>query len=126
MSRTNFTDTQKAEYQAKKDALFQLTVQLKPLADAQGVKVNDLLIEMYAKQLGCSKSDLNTFFNWKEKGFKVKKGEKGYAIWSRPKDIIREEKTGQPAEDETKFFGLSYMFHRGQVETITTPQETGA
>jgi hypothetical protein len=127
MSRTNFNDTQKAEYQAKKDALFQLTAQLKPLADAQGVKVNDLLIEMYAKQLGCSKSDLNTFFGWKEKGFRVKKGEKGYAIWSRPKDIIREEKTGQPAEDETKFFGLSYMFHRGQVETITqSAEETGA
>jgi hypothetical protein len=131
MSKKQFTSTQKAEYQAKYAALCNLTAELLPIAKAKNVKVNDLLIDMYAQKLGCGKSDFNTFFGWKEKGFKVKKGEKGYAIWSRPKDVIREEKTGQPADDETKFFGLSYMFHKGQVETLTataqsaepTPQE---
>ena len=125
MAKKTLSDTQKAEYEAKRNALFNLTVDLIPLAKAQGVKVNDLLIEMYAKQIGCSKFDLNTFFGWKEKGFRVKKGEKGFPIWSRPKDVIKEEKTGQEANDEHKFFGLAYMFHKGQVETATA-QGTGA
>lgn len=124
MSNANITDSQKAEYQAKRNALFNITVDLIPLAKAQGVRVNDLLIEMYAKQIGCGKSDFNTFYGWKDKGFKVKKGEKGFPIWSRPKDVIKEEKTGQQADDEHKFFGLAYMFHKGQVENAT-PQSAG-
>lgn len=120
MSNSNITDSQKAEYQAKRNALFLLTVDLIPIAKASGVKVNDLLIEMYAKEIGCSKSDFHTFWGWKEKGYKVKKGEKGFAIWSRPKDVIHEERTGQEANDEHKFFGLAYMFHKGQVETANT------
>lgn len=126
MSRKQISDSQKADYQAKRDALFNITVDLIPLAKAQGVKVNDLLIEMYAKKIGCGTSDFNTFYGWKLKGFKVKKGEKGFAIWSRPKDVIREEKTGQQADDEHKFFGLAYMFHKGQVETEKQEAGTGA
>jgi hypothetical protein len=118
MSNSKITDSQKAEYQAKRDALFSITADLIPLAKAQNCKVNDLLIAMYAKQIGCGTSDFNTFYGWKLKGFKVKKGEKGFAIWSRPKDTIKEEKTGQKAEDENKFFGLAYMFHKGQVEAV--------
>lgn len=125
MAKKTLSDTQKAEYEAKRHALFNLTVDLIPIAKASGVKVNDLLIEMYAKQIGCSKVDFNTFFGWKEKGFKVSKGEKGFPIWSRPKDTIKQEKTGQEANDEHKYFGLAYMFHKGQVETATA-QGTGA
>jgi N-terminal domain of anti-restriction factor ArdC len=118
----NLTEAKKDEYQAKKAALFNLTVDLIPIAKMEGVKVNDLLIKMYANQLGIKKSDFNTFFTWKEKGYKVKKGEKGFAIWSRPKDVIKEEKTGQQADDQNKYFGLAYLFHVGQVEQMT--QET--
>lgn len=118
MEKKPLTDTQKAEYQAKKTALFNLTADLLPIAKAEGVTVNSLLVKMYAEKLGCGSNDLTSYWAWKEKGFKVKKGEKGLPIWSRPKDVIKEERTGQTADDENKFFGLAYLFHKGQVEPI--------
>lgn len=121
-----YTPTQKEEYQAKRTELFNLTVKLKPIADAEGVKVNALIIAHYANTLGCAPSDLRTFWTWKEQGFKVKKGEKGFPIWSRPKDIIQTEKTGHEVNDDTKFFGLAYMFHKGQVENAKQEDENGA
>jgi hypothetical protein len=67
---------------------------------------------------------------WKEEGYQVKKGEKGFAVWSRPKKQAMTEayKRSNPSEarsappsevlgqDEFSFYGMAYLFHIGQVE----------
>lgn len=112
------TTEQQAEYQAKRAALTALTGELMPVAKAAGVTVNSLIVETYAQKVGCKPFDFSPFAAWKERGYKVKKGEKGFPIWSRPRDIIKAEQ-GKPVGDEPdKFFGLSYLFHFGQVEKI--------
>ena len=63
-----------------------------------------------------SNSKLNTFKKWKEKGFKVKKGEKGYLFFSAPKQVKVKTKAGE--EENYSRFMKCYLFSENQVEKI--------
>lgn len=81
------------------------------------MKMNDLLLECYKSETGCN--DFRKFNQWKEAGYKVKKGSKGFPVFSRPVGVIKEEKTGQAQnEDSYKFFGTCYLFNESQVEKM--------
>ncbi len=58
------------------------SAKLKPLAAAAGKSVNELLTDIYSNQARADAWD--TFRGWKSKGFYVAKGERGFAVWSRP------------------------------------------
>lgn len=58
------------------------SAQLKPLAQAAGKSVNELLTDIYSNQARASEWD--TFKGWKKRGYYVAKGERGFAVWSRP------------------------------------------
>jgi hypothetical protein len=78
--------------------------------------INFLIVEnMYKKD--DKELIFNTFNEWKEQGFYVKKGEKAYLIWSRPVDNLKEEeKTEEDKQNKTgKFFAVSYIFSSKQV-----------
>ena len=63
-------------------------------------------------------TEFNSFKGWKDKGFKVKKGEKAYRVFSAPKKmkIGEDKKTG---EDVTKDrFFQACIFSENQVEKI--------
>lgn len=74
----------------------------------------------------------DTFMGWKLKGKKVKKGEKAFILWSKPKNLEKKEPEPTPEdtteethtpEDETfKFFGIAYLFSNAQVEDISLPE----
>lgn len=75
-------------------------------------RINEALIEMYSTE---EHTEFNTFKGWKEKGFSVKKGEKGFFVWS--KKLKATEKTESSEEDkEFKFFGIAHIFSNAQIE----------
>ena len=78
--------------------------------------VNEFVLEHYRDQTGAE--EFNTFHQWREKGFKVKKGSKAFAVWGSPRKGHEdpETKSGESEEDEYKFFPLCYLFSDQQVE----------
>ena len=62
------------------------------------ITVNDILTEIYSRAADCG--EWGTFTQWKKKGYFVGKGEKGFAVWSRPKAIEEESaESGEKGED---------------------------
>jgi hypothetical protein len=55
---------------------------LQKIAKETGERVNDLLTSQYSRAAACA--DWDTFRGWKKRGYFVGKGEKGFAVWSRP------------------------------------------
>lgn len=57
---------------------------------------------------------LNTYKQWREEGFQVRKGSEALLIWGRP----RATQQGDDDEQETKFWPLCYLFSNLQVDEI--------
>lgn len=76
--------------------------------------MNEMLILQYKAETGAT--IFRTFKQWKEQGFSVKKGEKGFPIFSRPISAIKAEQGKDSSPEESKFFGTCYLFHENQVE----------
>jgi N-terminal domain of anti-restriction factor ArdC len=119
-----------SEHKAKREALKALSRELKPLRQIMETNLNDIIVGHYSHEIGQHPSDFKTYLGWKEDGYQVKKGEKGFAVWSRPKQqrMNEEYKKTNPSksrsalpsevlgEDEFSFYGMAYLFHVGQVE----------
>jgi antirestriction protein ArdC len=85
---------------------------------------NEFVLKTYTKETNAQ--DWKTFKAWKKAGFKVKKGEKGFPIWSKP--IETKAKTEQTTEgfansenfrkNEYSFFAVAYLFNNLQVDKI--------
>jgi len=63
-------------------------------------------------------TELKTFKQWKEAGYKVKKGSKAFKFWSKPitgKEKAKSEET-ETAESKYQFFGVCNLFSAEQVE----------
>ncbi len=90
---------------------------LKELSDAykhlvtEGIHrtVNGAIMTMEYKKDG--HDTFHTFNQWKKDGFQVKKGEKAFVLWAKPKQLDE--------TDERKFFPLVYLFSNLQVEAIS-------
>jgi len=64
--------------------------------------------------------ELNTFAGWKALGYSVRKGEKGYLVWAKPKALAKGQPEPKPEseEQEEKWFPTCYLFTSLQVEKI--------
>lgn len=62
--------------------------------------------------------EFKTFKQWLKDGFSVKKGEKAFLVWGRPKDTQDKEagKEPEPNENEKAFFPIAFVFSNAQVE----------
>lgn len=81
-----------------------------------GETINEVILNcMYKSD---THQEFNTFKNWKEKGFKVKKGAKSFFIWSKPRDVTRKAKNEGEDDKDFKMFGIAYLFSNAQVEAI--------
>ncbi len=81
--------------------------------------VNEALIDIHYRRDG--HTTFNTFHQWLELGKCVKKGEKGFVVWSSPKQAKRKGAAEQPSEDgsdEYKLFGICYLFSNLQVDDL--------
>lgn len=81
---------------------------------AGNITFNELLIIGYKAETGCSQ--FHTFKQWKERGFSVLKGSKGFPIFSRPISVIKAEQGKEVNEEQSKLFGTCYLFNESQVE----------
>jgi N-terminal domain of anti-restriction factor ArdC len=122
--------TYQSEHKAKREALKALSRELKPLRQIMETNLNDIIVGHYSHEEGKHPQDFKTYLAWKEEGYQVKKGEKGFAVWSRPKQQRMNEEykkinsskaiSAPPSEvlgqDEFSFYGMAYLFHVGQVE----------
>ncbi|NCP61498.1 MAG: ArdC family protein [Flavobacteriales bacterium] len=100
----------------KKELLKFLSRQAKELIELEALEknVNAVLIDMYKND---EHRKFKTFRSWQKKGYKVKKGEKGFFVWS--KKLKGTEKAEKPEDDkEFKFFGIAYIFSNAQVEKM--------
>ena len=87
--------------------------------------LNACLEVIYREQTG--QTEFHTFNDWKAKGFIVRKGEKGFMLWSTPKtfaiDTKMVDEKGEPVKESVERFALAYVFHAGQVRPIESPAE---
>lgn len=106
------------------------SAQLKPLAQEAGKSVNELLTDIYSNRAQAREWD--TFKGWKKRGYYVAKGERGFAVWSRPikaddadtdtgnTDTDAGTRTGTGESGETKpereSFYVAYIFCAAQVK----------
>jgi hypothetical protein len=81
----------------------------------QGVTFNQILVEMYKIETGAN--IFKTFKQWKEEGYKVNKGEKGYPVFSKPSTKLKEERGQEIGEGEKARFFTAYLFNENQVST---------
>ena len=104
------------------------SAQLKPLAHSSGRSVNELLTDIYSNRARASEWD--TFKGWKKRGYYVAKGERGFAVWSRPikaddadTDTGTDTATGATdagesgeTKPERESFYVAYIFCAAQVK----------
>lgn len=98
------------------------SAQLKPLAQEAGKSVNELLTDIYSNRAQAREWD--TFKGWKKRGYYVAKGERGFAVWSRPiKADDADTATGATdagesgeTKPERESFYVAYIFCAAQVK----------
>lgn len=79
-----------------------------------GMSMNELLVETYKAQTGAK--FFRTFNQWKQAGYSIIKGSKGFPVFSRPIGTIKEEKGHNDINpDLYKVFGTCYLFNELQV-----------
>ena len=117
----------KKDPSARREELRQLSKQLKDLnkiAVARGVRVNDLLIDYYNEAF--KTTELNTYEEWKKKGFQVKKGSQSYMVWATPRDIkVKDKRLTDNTETDKEikdYFAVCHLFDVSQVVPIQTEQ----
>jgi bisphosphoglycerate-dependent phosphoglycerate mutase len=120
-----------------RDTLKTLSEEVKDLVeDGTFPTINEAIMETLYKQ-GNHKT-FNTYMGWQKRGKKVKKGEKAFLLWGRPKDqhgnpVTEDEQTQNKQEEETteqdpteetyKFFPIVYLFSNEQVEDIVAEEQ---
>lgn len=104
--------------QQKRKELRELSNQLKQELE-EGEKLNDAIIERY-KEENPEIESFNTYNGWKKEGYQVKKGEKAFLVWGRPKNI-QEGESAQPTDDgdeDRDFYPVAFIFSNLQVRPI--------
>ena len=116
-------ETKKAIARERRKQLSELSHQLKIanimlLQMDASITINDLLIRYYEKQAGAP-LDLNTYEQWRERGYQVRKGSVSYMVWGKPLKHQRTEKPTDPDTDTEKdpnedFFPVCHLFDKSQ------------
>lgn len=104
-----------------------LSLEVKDLVeDGTFETINDAIMETLYKSP--TNRTFNSFMGWKQQGKQVKKGEKAFLLWSKPKHVQKEQPPQEETdennqEDEYKFYGIAYLFSNAQVEDIEQPTQ---
>lgn len=101
----------------KKQLLKSLSIEAKAIIEneAPDLKVNDILIEFYKND---EHQEFENFWQWQKKGFKVKKGEKAFFVWSKKRTGTEKAKNENEDDKEFEFFSIAYLFSNAQVEPL--------
>ena len=109
-----------ADLQAQRDLMQVMGVEDLPT-------INEMLHDYYAKKSNIT--ELNTFDQWKDKGYQVRRGEKAFLFWGKPRSKQKQEE--QPAEEQTEqeqqaeqnakkdeYFPICYLFDISQCRKL--------
>lgn len=115
------TTSQKETIQEKRERLKILSAQAKEIREISGEEektINDIIIESFYKNE--THQEFKSFKGWIKAGFVVKKGEKAFLVWGRPK---QEDKSGEvkPIIEDSEngtFYPLSFIFSNAQVQPL--------
>lgn len=77
--------------------------------------VNDIIIKYFYKN--DQNTEFHTFKGWLSNGHAVKKGEKAFLVWGRPK-AVQDKAQGKENDDDTDFYPISFIFSNAQVEPL--------
>ncbi len=107
--------------QQKRQALKKISKVAKEMLQSEEMEeetVNEIVInQFYTSE---THQEFKSFKGWMKTGFAVKKGEKAFCIWGKP----REKKETDPKEEneeqgnKTNFYPLAYIFSNAQVEPL--------
>jgi hypothetical protein len=76
---------------------------------------NELLLDTYKQKTGAK--EFLRLQEWRELGYKVKKGEKSYRIWGSPIQVPKKSKhQGEAEADSFEHWPMCCLFHENQVE----------
>lgn len=110
----------KSKAQEARETLKALSQEVYDLVEAGTfTTVNDAIMETLYKD-GVHR-EFKSYRQWKKDGFQVRKGEKAFLLWARPKDIerMKEEESQKTEADTIKFFPIAHLFSNAQVDPIT-------
>ena len=105
----------------KKQLLKSLSTQAKEaieLGTTEEATVNAVLISWLTNE---THKEFNNFWEWKKKGFKVKKGAQAFFVWS--KKMKSKDKESEDEDKEYSFYSLAYLFSNVHVEPITPKKD---
>lgn len=110
---TKLSDRKQA-YIEKRKQLIALSKGVRQLIEAgEYDSVNEGLTDIYSQQ-DEEISEFNTFHQWKDKGYTIKKGEKAFLVWGQPRTVTQAPE-GSEEPEEFKYWPVCYLFANTQV-----------
>ncbi|MFA6261086.1 MAG: ArdC-like ssDNA-binding domain-containing protein [Bacteroidia bacterium] len=73
--------------------------------------INEAIIAHYRQG---EHQEFRTFNQWLKDGYAVRKGEKAFIVWAKPKEVQKVEKTEET--DKYEYYPICYLFSNAQVE----------
>lgn len=125
---TKDTEEQKRPIDIARENLKLLSLEVKDLVeDGTFFTINDAIIETLYKD--DTHREFKSYRQWKKDGYQVKKGEKAYLLWARPKQIqkpITEDTTSEQLDEILKYFPIAYLFSNAQVSKLEAAEQDAA
>lgn len=81
-----------------------------------GEPVNPKIMQTWKAQSGAK--TWRTFKQWKDEGKRVKKGEKGWPVFSRPLSEIKKERGEEVQKRDNGKYRIAYLFNENQVQDV--------
>lgn len=104
-----------AEFQTQRTLLLNMGMEKEDIPT-----INEMLRKYYTEESHIT--ELNTFDQWKEKGYQVKKGAKAFLFWGKPQSKkqaqAEDEQQEQPTETKSDFYPICYLFDISQCHSI--------
>jgi hypothetical protein len=116
---TENTAPKKRPIDEARERLKLLSLEVKDLVDDETFyTINDAIMETLYKDE--THREFKSYRQWKKEGFQVKKGEKAFLLWARPKQIQKpiEEAKPEDLEEMIKYFPIAYLFSNAQIDPI--------
>jgi len=117
--RQKLMDLSQVAKERKKIMLAKAKTEAEALAIAC-LSVNDIILSMYEAENPGAK-EWQTFKQWADKGYKIKKGSTAFYIWAKPikavnKSTIETPEGAKEHEDNYKYWPMCGLFNNLQVE----------
>lgn len=111
--------TPMAKYKENRQKLIELSIKAREIREDEGLgdsTINEIIrLFIYTDK---THQIFNTFWEWKDKGYKVKKGEKAFLFWGSKRKNKQDDQAKSQEEETYSFFPLCYVFSNAQVEPI--------